>query len=280
MKYLKVNDENLSRLVFGGAAISGEGKGYGFGDISENDSIDLVRFAYSRGVNFFDTAPIYGFGTSEIRLGLALKNIREKVFICSKSGIDWHDTKRVNMTNDPKVAIKMFDESRKRLQSDYIDLYMVHWPDENVDIRQTLDPLYKFKEEGKIKYLGLCNTNQEDLDKSFNIDFIQSEFNFFHNGFENLKSDALKMGWGTLDKGILSGVVDKDREFDKSDCRSSAPWWKKSDWKGRVQTASEINLKDKSPLEFHIQNSLDYCDFSIIGMRKKEYVESAIDILK
>ena len=86
-------------MAFGGAAISGEGGGYGFGNISEADSIELLHMSYDLGLRIFDTAPIYGFGLSEIRMGKAFKEMREKVFIVSKSGVTWGDNKRVDMSN-------------------------------------------------------------------------------------------------------------------------------------------------------------------------------------
>ena len=115
-------------LAFGGAAISGEGGGYGFGDISESAAIDLLKEAYDLGFTIFDTAPIYGFSLSEKRMGKAFKSMRDKVFIVSKSGVTWNESKRVDMTNDPKVARLMLEQSLRDLESDYIDLYMIHWP--------------------------------------------------------------------------------------------------------------------------------------------------------
>ncbi len=281
MKYTEINDLSLSKLVFGGASISGEGKGYGFGDITESDSIDLLLHAKNCGINFFDTAPIYGFGTSEMRIGKAFKDLREDVFICSKAGVGWHDNMRVNMSNDPKLVLSMFDDSRKRLGSDYIDLYMIHWPDKRVDIRSSLEPLLLMKDKGYIRHLGLCNTNQEDLNLSEQIDFIQCEYNYFNNGFENLNSDALKMGWGTFDKGILSQSVKLDSQFSKSDCRSWAPWWKKSNWKDKVLEAEKLSKEvfPKSLKEFSLNYSLSHLDFSIVGMKSKKHIDELVNLL-
>lgn len=282
MIYKEFKGHKLSRIVFGGAAISGEGAGYGFGDITENESLDLLSYAYSVGINFFDTAPIYGFGESERRIGIAFEKSRDKVFICSKAGVDWHDNKRVNMSNDPKVILKMFDESRTRLKSDYIDLYMIHWPDKNIDIRYSLDPLLKLKDKGHILSIGLCNTTNKELTDAPQIDFIQGEFNYFNNSFENInKDDYLTMGWGSFDKGILSGSVNEQSRFDKSDCRSWAPWWKKSDWKKRVSLSQKLQekIKPQSLVEFSVKHSFNNIDFPIFGMRKKSHIDSVLDAI-
>lgn len=265
-------------VAFGGAAISGEGGGYGFGDISENDSIDLLREAFDSGIKIFDSAPIYGFGTSEVRMGKAFKDIREKVFLVSKSGVTWHENKRVDMTNDPVVARKMLEQTLRDFQSDYVDLYMVHWPDARVDIRVTMEVLAKAKNEGKIKHIGLCNTNLDELNKASEIErveVVQSEFNLFNHKkvkeeiFPYLTQNNMSfMSWGTLDKGILTGRVDAQRKnFDKSDCRSWAPWWKQSNNKEKFEAMKLIwPLLDKhnvTGLELALAFNLSHPELSV-----------------
>ncbi len=263
-------------VAFGGAAISGEGGGYGFGEISEGAAIDLLHLAFEKGLRIFDTAPIYGFGLSEQRMGKAFKNYREKVFLVSKSGVTWHENKRVDMTNKPEVATRMLEQSLRDLQSDYVDLYMIHWPDANVDIRRPLEVLAKAKLQGKIKHIGLCNTNVEDLEKAKEIDrieVVQSEFNFFQNQisetlFPYLKANNISfMSWGTLDKGILTGRVDEKRKFDESDCRSWAPWWKNADNKSKFEAMQKIwPLLDKqnhTGLEMALGYNLKHPELSV-----------------
>ncbi len=222
----------ISEICFGGAAISGEGKGYGFGAISENEAISLLHEAYDKGINTFDSAPIYGFGLSEERIGKAFKKNRNDVFLISKCGIDWHENRRVNLDNSPKTTQKMLQQSLKRLQSDYIDLYMVHWPDPRVDIRKTLEVLFKAQQEEKILHIGLCNTNQEEINLAQEVCEIavyQSEYSLTVQKAETelfpFIADAAFMSWGTLDKGILTGSVTRDRKYEDDDCRKSAPWW-------------------------------------------------------
>ena len=230
--------KNISPLpvCFGGAALSSLEGGYGFGNVDDNQSFDALHYCFDSGVKIFDTAPIYGFGESERRLGQAFKGQREKIFIISKSGVSWHSNKRVNRTNDPETALKMFEQSLRDLDSDYIDLYMIHWPDENIDIRRPLEILHKLKTEEKIHHIGLCNTTLDDLKKASEIDrieVVQSEQHFFNDQDEELmnylgKEEISFLSWGTLDKGILTGTVTREREFEESDCRSHAPWWKTS----------------------------------------------------
>lgn len=269
--------EPIPSIVFGGAAISGEGGGYGFGDISEAQSEMLLKCAWDHGITFFDTAPIYGFGLSEVRMG---KYLPQDAFIITKSGVDWHENKRVNMSNSRDVTERMLHESLKRLRRESIDLYMIHWPDSKVDIREPLEVLKKFQDEGKIKHLGLCNTNPDDLLKARDICHIvalQSELNLFNQKpFLDL-GDAWKnkfsMSWGTFDKGILSGRVVKERKFDKSDARSWAPWWNKKEVIEKIDKTSELwkilQEYEISLEEFCLQFNLHYFGLSscLIGLK-------------
>ncbi len=291
---MKILDQ-YGNFAFGGASISGEGAGYGFGDISEADAISLLEYAFDRGVKIFDTAPIYGFGESEKRIGKAFKNNREKVFIVSKSGVTWHENKRVDMTNDPVITRKMIEQSLRDLQTDYIDLYMVHWPDENVDIRDTMEVLAKAKLEGKIKHIGLCNTNEDEFVKASEVDrveVLQSQFNFFEQDikkdlFPIIKDQDLSlMSWGTLDKGILTGRVNRDRKFDKSDCRSWAPWWKAMDKESRYDIVERMQpaLKEQglTGLDFAIHFNLSHDELSTVlcGARNMAQLDGVLNSLE
>ncbi|MBC96579.1 MAG: hypothetical protein CME63_02450 [Halobacteriovoraceae bacterium] len=240
-----------SPYAFGGAAISGEGGGYGFGQPKDNAE-ELLEYAFENGIRVFDTAPIYGFGKSEEILGEYFKKNRDQVKIISKSGVYWHENQRVDMTNDPKITEKMLEDSLRRLQSDYIDLYMIHWPDAQVDIRRPMEVLAKAKNRGKIKHIGLCNTHILDYQAASEIEkieVIQSEHNIFNSPPEDIKEIILKdnlsfMGWGTFDKGILTGRVTKKREqakdYDKDDCRKSAPWWSQKEVLAKCEKVEKL----------------------------------------
>jgi myo-inositol catabolism protein IolS len=281
-------------LGFGGASLSGEGGGYGFGAISEADSIKLVHEALDLGVQVFDTAPIYGFGLSETRLGLALKGKRDRAFLISKSGVSWQSTKRVDMTNDPKVTQQMLEDSLRRLNTDVIDLYMIHWPDERVDIRRPMDVLARAKEQGKIRMIGLCNTHLDDLAKAQEIapiSAVQSQLNIFEREIINdllpelEKQNIAFMSWGTLDKGILTGRVNRDRKFEPEDCRSWAPWWKAIDFEARYKILDYLKAWMSEHELTGLQLALGFnlstpgCDLVLAGARNSKQLQGLCNAL-
>jgi myo-inositol catabolism protein IolS len=255
MIYKEISALKLSMpvITFGGASLSGEGGGYGFGQMSETEAQKLIMAAWEAGITVFDTAPIYGFGLSEERLG---RYLPQDALVVSKSGVSWHETKRVNMTNSLQETQKMLHQSLVRLKRDCIDIYMVHWPDKNVDIRVPLEVLKKAQEAGKLRWIGLCNTNSEDILKAreiAEITVIQSELNLFNQKpFDDLGDewrDLWSMSWGTFDKGILSGRVSPERKFSQEDCRSWAPWWNKKEVKKKIERTDELK---KILFDYHL----------------------------
>ena len=282
-------DFDVSMIGMGCASISGEGGGYGFGDITEQESIDLVHAAQDRGINLFDTAPIYGFGMSEVRLGKALAGERrERAFVVSKSGITWDDEKNVRLDNSPTTTRAMLEQSLRDLQTDSIDLYLVHWPDQNCDIRATMEVLVDAKQEGKIKAFGLSNSNPDELAKASEVavpEVLQAQMNLFENSpreslfdFVN-RQGAGMMTWGSLDKGILTGRVHKERTFDASDVRSHAPWWVNDDHTPRYNAMAELmpRLEEKghTGLELALSHLFSHPEVStaLCGFRSTAQLE-------
>ncbi len=246
----------------GCASLSGEGGGYGFGNLSEKESEILIRSAWDAGIEVYDTAPIYGFGLSEERLG---RYLPREAKVLSKGGVTWHENRRVNMTNDPMVIERMFLDSLRRLQRDSIEMYLIHWPDSKVDIRKPYDVLKKFQDQGMVKYIGLSNPDPEDIVKASGVApvaVLQFEASFLQRQKllelkQNLKvADVIQnswiTGWGTLAKGVLTGRVYEGRKYDASDARSWAPWWKKSDLQEQIQRSQPFL---KIAQDFQVQSA-------------------------
>ncbi|PCI35172.1 MAG: hypothetical protein COB53_11205 [Elusimicrobia bacterium] len=223
-------DHDVSRISFGGAAVSGEGGGYGFGELSESDAINLLHAAHDRGINCFDTAPCYGYGMSERRFGKAFADRRDKVFLISKCGVTWGEDKKLTNSNEPDVTRRMVEQSLRDLGTERIDLYFIHWPDKKVDVRKTMEVLSEAKRAGKIAAIGLSNFyDVEEIKRAQEVDRIdafQTQFNLFspeaaEKLFPFAKEHGIAhMSWGSFDKGILTGRVQRGRKFDDKDFRS------------------------------------------------------------
>lgn len=222
----------VSAIGFGGASLSGDAGGYGFGAIPDEQAIELLQFAYEKGVTLFDTAPIYGFGTSEKRIGAALSgksSIRKNITLVSKCGVSWDADRNRYMDNSPKNVKRMLFKSLEYLKTEYLDLYMIHWNDPKTPVEKTMEELLKAKSDGLIKNIGACNFNLELLERAFSvgeIDVIQNPFSLMDieskkDLFTFIKQKNIGfMSYGTLGKGVLTGRVNKSRQFEASDIRS------------------------------------------------------------
>ena len=287
-------DVEVSVVGFGAASLSGEAGGYSFGAMDDAQATDLITASLDAGINLFDTAPIYGFGESERRLGLGLRGRRDDVFIVSKCGIDYDDQKRAKIDNDPKTTTRMLSDSLRRLQTEFIDLYMVHWPDPETDIRYTMEALVRAQDEGKIKYIGLSNPAVPDLELAREIgvvDAVQLEASFLqHGGLASLRAQVDidqygVMSWGTLAKGILAGTVNRSRSFEASDVRAHAPWWINTDHEPSYLLMEQIEpiLKDHdcSGLGLALGYLLNEgCVHSMLcGMKNRSQLTKIIDAL-
>lgn len=191
------------------------------------------------------------------------------------------------MDNDPKKTQKMLEASLKRLDSDYIDLYMIHWPDKKWDIRYPLEVLAQAQIKGKIKHIGLCNTTSEDLSISREIcqvSVIQSEYNLFTQQSLNDLSEMIKemdlgfMAWGTFDKGILTGTVTKNRKFDSVDARSWAPWFKRKEVDAKIDKVETLkkHISPFSLLDMALAHNLSspLVTTTLCGARSADQLES------
>lgn len=203
--------------------------GYGWGEVSKNELIKAVRQSVDEGVNFFDTADVYGLGEGEITLGKALISIRHKAVIATKFGVRVEKGKTF-YDNSSKWIIKSVEKSLCRLKTDYIDLYQLHYRDTLTPIGEIVDTLDRLKNKGLIRYYGLSNIKKDDVAE---LEVHKDKFISFQNEFslacrKNEKdimsvASALKispMTWGSLGQGILAGAYDKSIKFDSKDRRS------------------------------------------------------------
>lgn len=222
---LKNSDLKVSRLCMGGCPLGG----YGWGNTQETELIEAVQAAVNEEINFFDTADTYGLGQSEIILGKALGNYRKDVIIASKFGVRVENGK-TTYDNSPEWIRTALDASLKRLNTDYIDLYQVHYRDEITPIGEVVEALEAEKKKGKIRYYGLSNIHEKDVDdlKNYVGKFVSFQDEYSLACRKNEKdmlelAETLKltpMTWGSLGQGILTGKYDKTSTFGADDRRS------------------------------------------------------------
>ncbi|MDD6172719.1 MAG: aldo/keto reductase [Elusimicrobia bacterium] len=213
MLYAEKKDLRFSRLALGTWAM-GAGKDWGPADKSE--CIKAVHAALSAGVNLIDTAPIYGNYRAELLTGEALKGRRDKVILATKCGLKPGE-RAVSFDLSAKAVRKEAEDSLKRLQTDYIDIYLIHWPDRNTPLEETFGEFEKLKKEGKIRTFGLCNFDETLLLRAKQIteaDFVQNEYSLLKRNEAPLKfceeNKSVFMAYGALGGGILSGKYKKE----------------------------------------------------------------------
>ena len=216
---LKVSCITLGTWVFGGDV---------WGGSKEKESIDAVIAAMDHGINFIDTAPIYGNGLSETIIGKALRRKRDKVILATKCGLSVKG-KQVSTDLSPESILKEIDASQLRLNVDYIDLYQCHWPDPNTPIEKTMETLVKLKERKKIRHIGVSNFDKKLLDKTLQcakIVTLQNQYSMLERSIEEeilpfcTERQVGVICYGPLAGGILSGKYKEEPKFKGGDARS------------------------------------------------------------
>ena len=216
---------NISRLGLGTWPLGG---GYDWGTLDENAAQKAVFTALELGVNFIDTAPVYGDGQSEELLGRVLAGRRAQVILASKCGLikngSWtdHDLR-------PQTIARQLEKTLTYLKTDYLDLYQIHYPDPQIPLEEAVGELVRLKEKGVITHIGLCNVSAAQIHAAARVTKIfsvQNEFSLFHpqKGLDVL--DACRtcgvrfIGYGVLCGGILSGKYKTAPNLRRADARN------------------------------------------------------------
>lgn len=216
-----------SRIALGTWAIGG----WMWGGSDETDAIATIHRALDLGINLVDTAPVYGFGRSEEIVGRALEGRRDNVLIATKAGLDW-SAGRPRRNSAPDRLRQELDDSLRRLRTDVIDIYQVHWPDEATAFEVTAEVLDGFRREGKIRAIGASNFDVAQMDrfrKIAPVATIQPPYNLFERGAEDdvlpyaRSHGIVALTYGALCRGLLSGKVTAGTSFAGDDLRKVDP---------------------------------------------------------
>ncbi len=231
MEFANIADTELtvSRVGLGTWAIGG----WMWGGTDEEESIATIHAAVERGVNLIDTAPAYGFGRSEEIFGRAIagSQLRSRVVIATKTGLEWKDGKVFRNASRRRI-LREVEDSLRRLRTDYIDIYQVHWPDPLVPIEETAETMQELLDQGKIRAIGVSNFSVAQIERFRRIaklHVVQPPYNLFERDIEGAllpycaRSDLATLTYGALCRGLLSGKLREHTHFKGDDLRLSDP---------------------------------------------------------
>lgn len=240
MEYRKLGntDLNLSVIGFGCWAMGG-----GWGQTDDRESIAAVRRALDLGVNFFDTADIYGFGHSEEVLAEALGSRRKDVIVATKGGLAWDEHGCLFRSSGRHHIMNAVESSLRRLKTDYIDLYQIHWPDSHTPFETTMRVLDDLIKSGKVRYVGVSNFTVRQMKECMKIRPIHSLQPPYNMLMRDIEKDLLPfckkngigvVAYGPLAYGLLTGKFTEDTEFPKTDWRSGSLFPDPGDWQRHI----------------------------------------------
>ena len=249
MKYRKLgsSDLNLSAITFGAWAAGG----WMWGGTERSEAIKAIRDSYSLGVTSIDTAPIYGQGNSEEIVGDAITGIpRDQIQILTKYGMRWDLKKgdfffRSKMNNGDEIdiykyagkesIIKECEDSLKRLGTDYVDLYQIHWPDTTTPIQESMEAVSLLIKQGKVRYAGVCNYDENQVaeaEKFVDLVSVQVPYSMVNRSIEThlvpycLEHNKSILAYSPLERGLLTGKMHPGYRFAEGDHRQSVSYFK------------------------------------------------------
>jgi aryl-alcohol dehydrogenase-like predicted oxidoreductase len=278
MIYRKIpeTDMNISVIGYGGwgAGIKG------WRNVSEKKVRESIVTAYKNGINFFDTSPLYGAGKSEEILGDELAHVRNEIFIASKCGLVLHENGFVEHSLNPDSILSEIEATLKRLKTDYIDLYQIHFPDGKTAWDKVFSVMQKLQKEKMIRYFGVSNFSVELLKETKGAGYVsvQNRFNIFQKdeGVQVLKyCQDEKLGfiaYSPLCQGIFSKSIDENFRPSKRDVRHLNPIFTNEVFFN--EAISEKN-KMKNPLKEALRFVIDTPELTgcLVTMTRAEHVK-------
>jgi aryl-alcohol dehydrogenase-like predicted oxidoreductase len=240
LRQLGKSDVKVTPIAFGAWAIGG----WMWGGAEEKTAIEAIHAAYDAGITTIDTAPVYGFGKSEELVGQAmLGKPRDSYQLLTKFGMNWTSNDGefyFDTTDNDGKPVKMYkwssrnrimqecEDSLRRLKTDYIDLYQIHWPDNTTPISETFEAVQRLIDQGKVRAAGVCNYNVQQVDEAMlSIPLVSNQvpYSLINRGIEkNVIPQALEKGlsilpYSPLQRGLLTGKIKPGYTFNEGDSR-------------------------------------------------------------
>ncbi len=226
----------LSEVGFGAWAIGGGDWEYGWGSQDDKESIAAIHMALDLGINWIDTAAVYGLGHSEEVVAEALKGIRKDYIVATKCSLIWDENRKVGTSLEADSVRSECEASLRRLNTDYIDLYQIHFPSDEANIEAAWAELLKLKEEGKVRYCGVSNFNVDHMKRAnaiHPIASLQPPYSMLRRGVEEsemgycAENNIGIVAYSPMQCGLLTGKFDitrlKEDDWRKNSKEFQAP---------------------------------------------------------
>lgn len=286
----------LSTVCFGCEPLGGTD----WGLVNVEDISIAVERALELGVNFFDTADVYGLGQSEIRLSEILGVRRHDVVIATKGGISWQKSTSgcravMQRNSSPDYLRVAVEASLRRLRLDQLPVYFIHWPDPKTDIRDTFECLRKLQDAGKIGLIGCSNFSAEQVrlaSQVTDISFVQLPINILEDRIDNdmqtlaLDKNINVVAYNVLANGLLSGKYGLDARFPENDRRSRLPLFQGDAFQLALQRVNEIKVEAEASGMTCAQYSIAQVvqevgvTSAILGIKNRHQIEENVAFLK
>lgn len=287
-------DIEVSVVALGCWAIGG----WQWGGTDDEKAVAAIRKAIDVGMVFIDTAPVYGFGHSEKIVGKAIEGRRDEVVLATKCGLVWdHETRNFSFADKEGRAIyrdltkenvlKEAEDSLRRLNTDWIDLYQCHRPDDTTPAEETMEALNLLLEQGKIRAIGVSNFSvkqMEDFRKYGPVHSDQPRYSMLDREIEPeilpycREHGVGVLAYSPLEQGILTGKVTLDRKFPEDDYRIDRPWFEKKNLKRALEFVEKLkpiaagHEKSVAQLAINWVISQDELTVPLVGARNPEQV--------
>jgi aryl-alcohol dehydrogenase-like predicted oxidoreductase len=287
----------VSRIGLGTWAIGGSD----WGTVPEDAAIATILSAVDRGINLVDTAPIYGRGRAEEMIGKAMRKHgrRDAFFIATKAGLEWNERGVFANSTAPRLRREL-EDSLHRLDTDFIDLYQVHWPDTRVPVADVAGLLAQFQGEGKVRALGVSNFSAAQMEEFRSVAPLASDqppYNLFERDIDSDRSGKAVLPWcaangvavltySSLCRSLLGGRVDRGMKFDEKDIRYVDPKFQEprfSQYMTAVERLGELARAQfgKSVLELAVRWVMDRPGVSVAlwGARRADQLDAVAGVM-
>jgi len=286
-KQLGLSDLQISRIGFGCWAIGG----HGYGKVDDRESVKAIQRALDLGINFFDTADVYGFGHSEEILSKALGKIRKEVVIATKFGVHWDSTGRTYKDCNPKRINEALEGSLRRLKIDCVPLYQIHWYDGITPTEEIMETLIECQKAGKIRYIGCSNFSIRLIRKACKINRVESNQVLYNVLDRDTEKDIIKCAkelkigilvYSVLSRGLFSGKYKEDSQFDFNDTRNKDNSFRGKRLKKNLRAYDKLKEVaidyNKTPIQVAIRWILDnpHVTSAIVGIKKIKQLEENV----